>query len=289
MFAFASIATVSAIGDRYDRNAVLYERHWAPVLAPTAARLLDRADEFVRAVSRDGRSLDVLDLGTGTGALAIDAAARWPGAAIVGMDVANGMLDVARRRAEAALGPRASSLSWRQGDADRLPLSDASVDLVVSSFVLQLVRDRGNALREILRVLRPGGQLRFVTWIAGRDAFAPHDEFDEAVYDLGIEEDEVDEDPLAGDYTSAWAAERDLRRAGFRRVSAETGSLDQLWTMDSFLAYKFEYDELGLFTDLDEQTGEHLRARAQERLSSLRPEQFRWHVPVVFAKGERPR
>lgn len=280
---------MSGIADRYDRNARLYEYWWAPVLASSAARLLDRCDPFVRSTTRERSSLDILDLGTGTGALAVDAAARWPEARITGTDVARGMLSVARGRARAALGERASTLRWQRADAGKLPMADASFDLVVSSFVLQLVPDRPAAMREILRILRPGGRLSFVTWIAGRETFRPAEEFDEAVYDLAIEEDEPEDDPRAGDYTSAHAAERDLRRTGFRRVRAEIEHLDQLWTRDGYLDYKVAYDELGLFEDLDEETGTRLTARARERMAALADEDFRWLVPIVFARGERPR
>jgi ubiquinone/menaquinone biosynthesis C-methylase UbiE len=279
---------VAEIADRYDRNARLYERWWAPVLAPTAARLLDRCDAFALETLRGQGSLRVLDLGTGTGALAVDAAARWPSAEITGVDVARGMLSVAQRRAEAALGRAATDLRWKQADADRLPIDGGSIDLIVSSFVLQLVPDRHAALREVLRVLRPGGQLHFVTWIAGRDTFAPADQFDEAVYDLEIEEDDVDEEPIAGDYRSARTAERELREAGFRRVRAEREWLEQPWTLESYLGYKVEYDELGLFQDLDAETGARLRRRVHERLSVLDPGAFRWRVPIVFARAQRP-
>src|SRR5262245_50845448 len=101
---------MTAIGDRYDRNARLYERWWAPVLAPSAAQLLDWTDAFAQQHLRARGALRILDLGTGTGALAIDAAARWPGAEIVGVDVARGMLSVARRRAAEAFGSRVRSI-----------------------------------------------------------------------------------------------------------------------------------------------------------------------------------
>ena len=69
----------------------------------------------------------------------------------------------------------------RRVDAARL----GSVDVAVSSFAMQLVPDRPAALREIRRVLRPGGHLAYITWLDRGEAFAPHDAFDEAVLDLG--------------------------------------------------------------------------------------------------------
>jgi SAM-dependent methyltransferase len=271
--------TVTAVTARYDRDARLYERYWAPVLAPAAARLLDRCDAWVRTIEPP---LRVLDLGTGTGALAIDAADRWPDARIIGLDGSDGMLSVARGRA----GDR--RIEWVRAEADRMPVADVSVDLVVSSFVLQLVPDRAAALVEIRRVLRPGGRLAFVTWLQGRDVFPPADEFDEAVVDLDIREESYEEEVRAGDLRSPRSAADELRRAGFRRVRADRDHLDQRWTAETYLEYKVAYDELGLFEELDEVTAGRLEARARERLAALRPVDFRWRPPICYVSAERP-
>jgi len=296
------MAIVSAITDRYDRNARLYEEWWAPVLAPAAAMLLDRCERAVREVIDRQGTVRILDIGTGTGALAIDAAERWTAAEIVATDASEGMLDVARRRAEArtrtvlrpsegpadGAAPRAPIRWLPAAPADALGLPDASIDLAVSSFVFQLVPDRAAAYREVLRVLRPGGRLHLVTWLAGREEFRPADEFDEAVYDLDIEEEEEGDDPRSGDFRSPTAAIRELRRAGFRSVSAEIDRLDQRWTAASYLDYKLHYDELGLMSDIDAATADRLRRRAAERLSTLQSDAFRWRPPIVYLQGKRP-
>jgi len=282
---------MSAISDRYDRNARLYERWWAPVLAPAAAQLLGRCEGIVRdLIDRQG-TVRILDIGTGTGALAIDAAQRWPAAEIIASDSSEGMLDVARRRADERshdARDQGAPIRWLTAPADALEMPDASIDLAVSSFVFQLVPDRAATYREVLRVLRPGGRLHLVTWLAGRDGFRPADEFDEAVYDLEIDEDDAGEDPRAGDLRSPTAAIRELRRAGFRSVSAEIDRLDQHWTAASYLDYKLRYDELGLIDDIGPDTAERLRRRAAERLETLEPEAFRWRPPIVYLQGKRP-
>ena len=102
-----------------------------------------------------GRALDV---GTGTGDFALALLARSPASArVVGVDISPGMLAVAERRAErAGVGARYERLL---ASAESLPFADASFDVAVAGFVLRNVGDIPRALREIRRVLRPGGRL----------------------------------------------------------------------------------------------------------------------------------
>jgi SAM-dependent methyltransferase len=130
---------MTSIAERYDRDADAYLTWWAPVLEPAALRVLDEVAEFVDG---DGSGLRLLDLGAGTGALSIAAAERWPGLGVVGVDASTGMLQVARREADRRLGRSdAGRLELVAGLADRLPVPDGAIDVVVSSFVLQLVPD----------------------------------------------------------------------------------------------------------------------------------------------------
>jgi SAM-dependent methyltransferase len=279
---------MSAITERYDRDARDYERYWAPVLDRAARRLLDDCEPFVRAAKADG-TVRILDVGTGAGVLATEAATRWPHAEVVGVDSARGMLAVAQDRA-ARLAEHATDgrLRWLRGEADDIPVAAGSFDLVVSSFVYQLVRDRTAAFREALRVLRPAGHLAYVTWLAGRDGFAPADEFDEAVYDLEIEEPEYTEEERSGDLRSIRAATAELRGAGFRRVSARRDRLEYTWTLDSYLEYKERYDERALMSDLGPGTSGRLMARARERMERLGRDAFRWRPPIIYVVGQRP-
>jgi SAM-dependent methyltransferase len=276
---------MSAIQQRYDASAEGYQEHWAPVLEPTGLRLIEEADAAVRGL----RSPTLLDIGTGTGTLARAALRRWPDASVIGVDASRGMLATARRLAgERLSAEERARLDLRLGEADRLPLADRSVDLCLSAFVFQLVPDRPAALREALRVLRAGGRLGFVTWQDDRRRFAAWDEFDEAVVDVGIDEDEDPPEDRAGDLASPRAAADELRRVGFRRVSAQQAWLEHAWTRESFLDYKLRFDERDLMTSLDEPTRERLAARARERLAVLPEEDFRWRSPVVVAWASRP-
>ncbi|CAN5800307.1 hypothetical protein BH24CHL6_BH24CHL6_10710 [soil metagenome] len=278
---------MNAIVERYDAFAQDYERYWGPVLEETSRRLLDEVSAYVASA---GAPLRILDVGSGTGALAIAAAARWPESEVVAADAAGAMLDVARQRARAAGLAAGERLSFVLGAADDLPLADGSADLVLSSFVFQLVPDRPAALSEALRLLRPAGRLAYVTWLdrESRVPFRPMEEFDEAVLELGVEEPEFDEEQLAGDVASPRAAAGELRRAGFRRVSAREDELIYDWTPEAYLEYKLDYDERALLSLLDEDQRQRMKESARNRLARLAPDEFRWHAPVVFARGERP-
>jgi arsenite methyltransferase len=98
----------------------------------------------------------VLDVGSGPGHDAF-AAARRVGSIgrVIGVDMTPAMLERARRTAsEEGL----TNVEFRQGDAERLPLDDASVDWVISNCVVNLVPDKQRAFAEIFRVLKPGGR-----------------------------------------------------------------------------------------------------------------------------------
>lgn len=93
----------------------------------------------------------VLDVACGTGVAAAAAAKRVGDAAVVGLDPNPEMLDVARRNNP--------GIEWRTGRAETLPFADQSFDAVVSQFGFMFFEDRAAALREMIRVLRPGGRL----------------------------------------------------------------------------------------------------------------------------------
>jgi demethylmenaquinone methyltransferase / 2-methoxy-6-polyprenyl-1,4-benzoquinol methylase len=114
---------------------------------------------LVRAVRRHSPR-DVLDLATGSGDVAF-ALSRGlaPPIAIVGMDFCQPMLDEAEAKKRAAGGTRFANVTFRQGDGLALPLPDNSCDAVTISFGLRNLADRARGLREMRRVLRPGGNL----------------------------------------------------------------------------------------------------------------------------------
>jgi SAM-dependent methyltransferase len=284
---------MSGIVDRYDIDAAEYARYWGPVLERTGRQLLDYVELALPAAVRRSELRDarILDVGAGIGTLAFAALDRWPAARVVATDAAAGMLEMARVRLGEMPAPVRERLELLTGPAEKLPLPDASVDAAMSSFVLQLVPDRQVALKEIRRVLRPGAPLVYVTWLdrEAREPFPAADEFDEAVYDLEIDEPEYPDEPFAGDVPSGRDAADELREAGFVRASAREETLVYDWTFDSYLEYKLQYDERSLMSQLSPDQQASLERNARERLGKLRAADFRWHAPVVFARGYAPR
>jgi ubiquinone/menaquinone biosynthesis C-methylase UbiE len=131
------LASAAEIYDEFFVPA-LFEQWAPPVLDAAAVR----------------KGEQVLDVACGTGVLTRAAAARAGRA--TGLDVNPGMLAVARKRG--------GGIDWRESRAEALPFADGSFDVVLSQFGLMFFEDRDAALREMLRVLRPGGRLAIAVW-----------------------------------------------------------------------------------------------------------------------------
>jgi ubiquinone/menaquinone biosynthesis C-methylase UbiE len=116
------------------RNQIFYGRVHQAVLKLVESRI---------------RPGDLLDVGCGTGRLLRAAKLRWPDARLVGIDASPRMVEIARR-----LTPDAS---LQVGTAEALPLPDASIDVALSTISFHQWQDQLAGLREVVRVLRPGG------------------------------------------------------------------------------------------------------------------------------------
>lgn len=99
----------------------------------------------------------VLDVASGTGDLAIEISKRVPESTVVGLDPSEKMLAVAARKVERA--GLAERIRFVPGEAEHLPFEDGAFDAVTIAFGIRNVPDRPAALREMLRVTRPGGAL----------------------------------------------------------------------------------------------------------------------------------
>ncbi|MBE0546306.1 MAG: methyltransferase domain-containing protein [Rubrivivax sp.] len=138
----------------WDRAVDAYARHWHGPLAGVQGELLSMA-----ALS-PGEA--VLDVACGTGVVSVAAArAVGPAGRVLGIDIADAMVRAAQQRAEAlALG----QARFERMGAEQLTLPDAGFDVALCSLGLMYVPDPETALRELHRVLRPGGRAVLAVW-----------------------------------------------------------------------------------------------------------------------------
>ena len=134
--------------------AELYERHAVPcMMGPWTPELVELA-----ALQQGER---VLDLACGTGLVARLAAPRvGPTGQITGLDFNAGMLAVARSLPPAP----GAAVTWVEGSAVAMDLPDASIDVILCQQGLQFFPDKPAALREMHRVLVPGGRVLLSVW-----------------------------------------------------------------------------------------------------------------------------
>lgn len=127
-----------------------YEKYFVPIIgAPLAADLVE--------VAAPGQGERVLDVACGTGVVARLAAERVGTAgAVVAIDINPGMLAVAR-----AAAPAKVAIDWQEANAQQLPFLDESFDVALCSLGLPFFPERAAALREMRRVLVPGGRIAF--------------------------------------------------------------------------------------------------------------------------------
>jgi len=173
-----------------------------------------------------------------------------------------------------------------RGVAERLPLPDESADIVVSSFTLQYLPSRIAALREAYRVLRPGGVIAAVTWMAGDRTFEPWIILNSLIRELSLERPE--EERAHRTFHSLPSAAALVRRAGFGRVHATEGVVEYQWSPDDFLGYAVQCEEQPLFGSLDPPTQTRLAGLWRTRLASLGPADFVIRDAVGYVTGRRP-
>ena len=138
----------------WDLAAADYEWTWRAQLASAQAKLL--------ACASLAPGERVLDVACGTGLVAFAAAkAVGPGGEVVGVDISGQMIEAARLRADVRKVPNAR---FTRMDAETLTLPDAAFDVVLCALGLMYMPDPARALREMRRVLRPGGRLVLAVW-----------------------------------------------------------------------------------------------------------------------------
>lgn len=104
-------------------------------------------------------ALRMLDIATGTGDVAFDLHRRFPGARITGLDLSEGMLAVAREKLARAGSETRGAIQFLQGDSLSMPFADDTFDLITVAYGVRNFEHLEEGLREMQRVLRPGGTL----------------------------------------------------------------------------------------------------------------------------------
>jgi ubiquinone/menaquinone biosynthesis C-methylase UbiE len=138
----------------WDLAASEYEPLWQPQLAVAQATLLEQAE------LQPGER--VLDIACGTGTVAHAAAGQvGPAGSVLGVDLSGKMVDVARSRTPASAACRPA---FARMDGENLEIADASFDVVLCALGLMYMPDPEAALREMRRVLVPGGRVVLAVW-----------------------------------------------------------------------------------------------------------------------------
>ena len=158
----------------------------------------------------------VLDLGSGGGIDVLLSAKRvGPTGKAYGLDMTDEMLELARENAHKA---RATNVEFVKGYIEEVPLSDESVDVIISNCVINLSTDKPRVIAEMFRVLRSGGRLG-VSDVVADDALSPDDRAERGTY-VGC----IAGTLSFGEYT------RELERGGFAdiRIDATHELVDQM-------------------------------------------------------------
>jgi arsenite methyltransferase len=149
----------SGVGWRLPMSQIVFdEKMVAQLEAVYATRDVIRRRRLVREALRPAPGERILDVGCGPG-FYVDEIAELvgDGGSVVGVDASPSMLAVAASRSAGR-----SNVAFHEGDTNALPLPDSEFDAAISVQVLEYVPDATGALREINRVLKPGGRL--VVW-----------------------------------------------------------------------------------------------------------------------------
>jgi ubiquinone/menaquinone biosynthesis C-methylase UbiE len=127
--------------------------------------------EAIVATAQVERGMRVLDIACGTGEPAISIATLLHGTGeVIGVDISSAPLEIARRRAQQR---GLKNVRFEQADAHQLPFDDESFDRVTSRLGIMFFADLANALRQMHRVLKPGGRVVLLAWgVMGQPYFS---------------------------------------------------------------------------------------------------------------------
>jgi SAM-dependent methyltransferase len=263
----------TSLASEYSEKAHAYAQQWSPVIAPMGKPLLDR---LPLATARW-----ILDVGTGTGALLADLGAAARSARILAVDRADGMLRIAQRRTNHPLAVM---------DAESLAIRSAAVDAATLVFMLFHVPDPVTALRDVFRVLRPGGAVGIVTW--GRDDGVPG---------LSIWKEELNAAGAAPDYRDPVVMQQArmdtsdklsalLGSAGYAAVHTWAQVFEHRWTIDTVVKVQLGCGMAARrIASLSARSAAECEERVRQRMAALPSDGLIYRPEILFATATRPR
>jgi SAM-dependent methyltransferase len=255
------------VAEHYAAEAEAFDRYWSPTLRLMSTALLPHLPL--------ARARRVADLGCGTGGLLAALREAAPNAIVVGVDLTEPMLAVARRSSDAALAAMA---------VEQLGLREGSLDAAVFSFVLHRVGEPLEALREAARVLAPGGAVGIVAW--GQSQPSPASR---------VWNEELDrlrrrpEPELVANHALLDAPEkleRLLVGAGLVRARGWRRRFEQRSAPDEWLDFQLGYASRRV-SALPAAERDAIVGRVRARLRTLDAEAFVYRPEAVFAVGRR--
>ena len=254
------------VADHYSAEAEGFADCWAPVLREMSSVLLDDLPLGCASV--------VVDLGCGTGGLIPSLRLAAPDASVVGLDLSEGMLAVAKRQTGALLAVAA---------AEQLPLRTGCAEVAVFSFVLHRLPDPVAALAEAARALRPGGALGTITWGTDGGGGMAHRVWRDEVDALGLPR-EPPVPAFHGMLDSGPKVERALREAGFAEARAWPRRFERHSAGEEWLRTQLGHPGSRLRT-LSPERWRAFEQRVRERVARLPPEEFAYYSEAVFGLG----
>lgn len=261
------VTAAQSLANEYSASADTYARRWAPVIAPMARPIFG-------ALPLAGTPT-VLDVGAGTGATRSYLRAAAPQARVVGLDRAEGMLDVAKAKGWGAVAV---------ADGQKLPARSGSVDVGLLVFVLFHFPDPVEALREMRRTLRPDGCVGIVVW--GTDPGVPG----ASVWTEELDRKEAAPDPREASVFQV--AMMNTPEKLTQIIQASGLAVSKLWSETFCHAFKLEdliKLQLGCgvasrrLPSLSAKRRAKCEARVRERLVEFTPEQLEYRPEVLFA------
>lgn len=261
-----------SLAAEYSAKSVAYARHWSPVIRPMALPLLQALP-----LRRAGR---ILDVGAGTGAVLTDLKRAAPGAMVIGVDRAEGMLRLAKEYGHELLAVT---------DAQRLCIRSGTIDAVVLIFVLFHLPEPSLGLEEAYRVLRGDGVVGIATW--GRDPGSPG----LSIWREELDREEADPDPRdpgvmqQASMDTPEKLERLLGAAGFASTNVWSTNVAHQWTVDDLLAMQLGCGMPGRrLATLPTDQRAQCQARVRTRLERLKPSELEYRAEVLLAVASRP-